>query len=107
MPESEKAFGIAKESITTNIRTSRILRENILWNYIDAQEFGYKEDMRKELFTKIPLMKLSEVKAFQEKYVKGKNYAYCILGDTKDLDMSLLNSFGKVKELTLEEVFGY
>ena len=50
---------------------------------------------------------LSDVKAFQEKYIKGKMYAYCILGDTKDLDMNLLSSFGKVKELTLEDIFGY
>ena len=107
MPESEKAFDIAKESIITNIRTSRILREDILWNYLDAQEFGYQTDARRELFTKIPQMKISDVKAFQEKYIKGKTYKYCILGDTKDLDMNLLSSFGKVKELTLEEVFGY
>ena len=107
MPQSEKAFGIAKESILTNIRTSRILRENILWSYIDAQEFGYQTDSRKELFAKIPQMTLADVKAFQEKYVKGKTYDYCILGDTKDLDMNLLSSFGKVKVLTLEEIFGY
>jgi len=107
MPESEKAFGIAKESILTNIRTSRILRENILWNYIDAKEFGYQTDSRKELFAKIPQMTLADVKAFQEKYIKGKNYDYCILGDTKDLDMNLLSSFGKIKELSLEEIFGY
>jgi len=107
MPLSDKAFDIAKESIITNIRTSRILREDILWNYISAQEFGYTTDSRIELFNKIPQMMLNDVKAFQEKYVKGKTYNYCILGDTKDLDMNLLSSFGKVKELTLEEIFGY
>jgi len=107
MPLSEKAFDIAKESIITNIRTSRILREDILWNYIAAQEFGNKTDTRIELFDKIPQMTLSDVKAFQEKYIKGKNYDYCILGDTKDLDMNLLSSFGKIKELTLKEIFGY
>lgn len=107
MPESAKAFDIAKESIITNIRTSRILRENILWNYIDSQEFGYQTDMRRELFDKIPQMTLSNAKAFQEQYVKGKTYNYCILGDTKDLDRNLLSSFGKIKELTLEELFGY
>jgi len=107
MPLSDKAFDIAKESIITNIRTSRILREDILWNYINAQEFGYTTDSRIELFDKIPKMTLDDVKAFQEKYIKGKTYDYCILGDTKDLDMNLLSSFGKVKTLTLEEIFGY
>jgi len=107
MPESEKAFNIAKESIITNIRTSRVLREDILWNYLNAQEFGYQEDSRKETFAKTPQMTLSDVKAFQEKYIKDKAYNYCILGDTKDLDMNLLSSFGKIKTLTLEEIFGY
>ena len=107
MPVSEKAFDIAKESIITNIRTSRILREDILWNYIDALEFGYSADSRREFFAKIQSMELSNVKAFQEKYVKGKTYKYCILGDTKDLDMELLSSFGKVQELTLDEIFGF
>jgi len=107
MPLSDKAFDIAKESIVTNIRTSRILREDILWNYISAQEFGYQTDSRIELFNKIQPMTLSDIKTFQEKYVKGKTYDYCILGDTKDLDKDLLSSFGQVKELTLEELFEY
>jgi predicted Zn-dependent peptidase len=107
MPESENALEIAKESIITSIRTSRILRENILWNYINAREFGYETDARIELFNKIPQMRLSDIKAFQEKYIKGKAYKHCILGDTKDLDMDILSSFGKVRILTLEEIFGY
>ena len=107
MPESEKAFDIAKESIITNLRTSRILRADIMWNYISNQEFGYQTDTRREQFEKIPQMTLSDVKAFQEKYIKDKAYNYCILGDTKDLDMNLLSSFGKIKTLTLEEIFGY
>jgi len=108
MPESEKAFDIAKESTMTNLRTQRVLRENILWNYLNAQEFGYQTDRRMELFEKIPQMKLADVKAFQEEYIKGKPYKYCILGDTNDSDlMNVLPSFGKVAKLTLEEIFGY
>ncbi len=107
MPESEKAFDIAKESILTNIRTERILREDILWNYLEAQEFGYDTDSRKELFEKIPNMTLSHVKNFQSKYIKDKPLTYCILGDTKDLDMKTLNEIGKVTILTQEEIFGY
>ncbi len=107
MPESEKAFELAKESIITNIRTSRILRSSVLFSYMNALEFGYQTDSRKEMFEKIPTMTLSDVKAFQEKYIKGKPYTYTILGDTKDLNMDVLSSFGKVKQLTLEEIFGY
>ncbi|MDR3250741.1 MAG: insulinase family protein [Tannerella sp.] len=107
MPESEKAFDIAKESIITNIRTGRIIRADILWNYISAKDFGYTADSRKELFEKIPSMTLEDVKNFQKKYVKDQPYTYCILGDTKDIDMKTLEKIGKVTTLKQEDIFGY
>ena len=107
MPESENTFNIAKESMITNIRTQRILKEDILWNYLSAKEFGYTTDTRKELFEKIPSMTLKDVKVFQEKYIKNKPFTYCILGNTKDLDMEALKKIGPVTTFTQEEIFGY
>ena len=107
MPESEKAFDIAKENMITNIRTQRILRENILWNYMDDSEFGYTTDSRKDIFDNVQKMTLADVKVFQEKYVKGRPYTYCILGDSKDLDLKSLGQIGKIRKLTQEEIFGY
>lgn len=107
MPESEKAFNIAKENTITTIRTQRILRENVLWSYLDAVEFNYNSDPRKDIFEKVPALTLGDVKAFQENYIKDKPYTYCILGDLKDLDMEALNKLGKVQTLTQSEIFGY
>ncbi|MDR1356332.1 MAG: insulinase family protein [Tannerellaceae bacterium] len=107
MPESEKAFGIAKESFLTDIRTERILRDDILWTYLSAKEFGYDTDLRREQFEKVPALTLGDVKAFQQQYVKDKPFTYCILGDTKDLDMQALQRLGKVTLLKQEEIFGY
>ena len=107
MPESENSFSLAKERIITGIRTQRILKEEILWDYLNAKEFGYTTDTRIELFEKIPTMTLQDVKAFQEKYVKNKPFTYCILGDTKDLDIEALKKIGTVTTLTQEEIFGY
>jgi predicted Zn-dependent peptidase len=107
MPKSEKAFELAKESILSNIRTGRILRESVLWNYLNAKEFGYHYDSRRDVYDRVKDMTLADVEAFQEKYVKGKPYTYCILGDTNDMDMKYLNGLGKVQKLTQEEIFGY
>lgn len=107
MPESEKAFDIAKESIITNIRTSRILREDILWNYLDAKEFGYDTDSRIELFNTIPNLTLTNVVDFQKQYIKDKPLTYCILGDIKNLDIKSLEKIGKVTTLSQQEIFGY
>ena len=107
MPESPKAFDIAKENMVANIRTERVIRENILWQYLNDSEFGYTTDSRKETFDHVQNMTLADVKAFQEQYVKGRPYTYCILGDSKDLDLKRLGEIGKVRKLTQEEIFGY
>jgi predicted Zn-dependent peptidase len=107
MPESPKAFDIAKENMITTMRTERILREQILWSYLNDTEFGYTTDSRKHIYDNVQNMTLEDVKAFQEKYVKGKPYTYCILGDSKDLDLKSLEEIGKISHLTKEEIFGY
>jgi predicted Zn-dependent peptidase len=107
MPKSEKAFTLAKESLISDICTGRILRAAVLWNYLQAEEFGYDYDSRKDIYDRVSKMKLKDVEAFQEKYVKNRSYTYCILGDTNDIDTAFLNSLGTVKVLTQEEIFGY
>ena len=49
----------------------------------------------------------AEIKAFQEKWVKGRTYIYCVLGDEKDLDLKGLSQYGPIQKLTQEELFGY
>ncbi|RHJ78520.1 pitrilysin family protein [Parabacteroides sp. AM08-6] len=107
MPESEKAFALAKDALITRLRTERITKDGVLWSYLDAQDLGLNTDSRKELFEKTPAMTLAEIKAFQEKWVKGRKYTYCVLGDEKDLDLKGLEKFGPITKLTQEDIFGY
>lgn len=107
MPESEKAFDIAKDNILTNIRTNRILRENVLWTYLNDTEFGYTTDSRKDIYDKVPDMTLADVSSFQQQYVKDKSYVYYILGDLKNLDINSLKKLGEIKQLSQKEIFGY
>ena len=74
---------------------------------MDDEEFGYKEDSRKILFETVPGITLEDVKQFQVKYVKDKPFVYCILGNTKDVDLNYLKSLGNVTILSQEEIFGY
>ncbi|MDD4514899.1 M16 family metallopeptidase [Massilibacteroides sp.] len=107
MPESEKAFELAKDALITRLRTERITKYDVLWSYLRAQDLGLTVDSRKELYEKAPSMTLEEIKAFQAKWVKDRTYTYCILGDEKDLDLKALAPYGPLKKLTKEELFGY
>ena len=107
MPESEKAFNLAKDALITRLRTERITKSDVLWSYLNAQDLGLNTDSRKELFEKAQTMTLPEIKSFQEKWVKGRTYIYCVLGDEKDLDLKGLSQYGPIQKLTQEELFGY
>lgn len=107
MPESEKAFTLAKEALITRMRTERITKSGVLWSYLNAQDLGLNTDSRKALYEKVPSMTLTDIKAFQEKWVKGRKYTYCVLGDEKDLDLKSLSTYGPITRLSKEELFGY
>lgn len=106
MPLSPAAFDLAKKNIESTLRTERIIKDNIAWSYINARDLGLDTDSRIAVYQALPEITLDDVKAFQEKNVKGRTYYYAILGDTADLDMEALSKLGKVVVLTTEEIFG-
>lgn len=107
MPESEKAFSLAKEALLSRLRTERTTKIDVLWAYLGAERLGLKEDVSKSVFEKVQNMTMEDVKAFQKEWIKGRNYTYCILGDEKELDMKKLGEYGPVTRLTREQIFGY
>ena len=107
MPESEAAFKLAKDGLTNRLRTERIIKGDIIWSYINAQDLGQNVDPRIKLYNDIQNMSLKDIVDFQKQWVKGRTYVYCILGDKKDLELDKLKAVGPIEELTQEQIFGY
>ena len=107
MPESQRSFDLAKEGLEARLRTDRIIKDNIAWAYINAQDMGEDHDTRRVVFEALPTMTMEDIVKFQKDNVKGRTYYYCILGDVEDLDMDALKKLGKVVVLTQEDIFGY
>ncbi|MEO8210323.1 MAG: insulinase family protein [bacterium] len=107
IPEADLIFKSSKNSLMKQIQSERITKSNILFNYERSKKLGLDHDVRKDVYDNIPGFNLIDVLEFQKKYVKNKNYVILVLGDTKLLDMKTLESYGKVKILTLKDVFGY
>jgi predicted Zn-dependent peptidase len=107
MPESESGFKAAKESIIQGIRTERITRSSILFNYESSRKLGLKHDIRKDVYTKVPALNFNDIRLFEEKHLKSRKYTVLVLGKKDGLDMKTLQKYGKVSFLTLEDIFGY
>lgn len=107
MPKSETAFRLAKEGLIARLRTERIIKDNVIWSYINAQDFGLDTDSRIQLYEDVQKATLQDAVNFQKEWIKGRTYFYCILGDKKELNMKALEEIGTVTELTTEDIFGY
>lgn len=107
MPESEAAFSVAKDAMISRLRTQRTNGMDVLSEYCWCRRMGLDEPLDKAIFEKVQNMELSDVVATQQKWAKGRNYTYAILGDIKDLDTEFLSTLGPVEIASLEEIFGY
>ncbi len=108
MPVSDKAFGLAKESILNNIRNERVTKMSIIWNYLNADRMGYKGDIRKMYWDTIPTMTIDDVIAFNEKYIKNQPKTYVILGNEKVFNFKeLTTKFGPVEKVSLDNIFKF
>ena len=65
MPESEKAMSSSKTAIINKIRTERITKSQVLFNYINAKKFGLTYDIRRDVFEKVPAMTFKDLKDFR------------------------------------------
>lgn len=107
LPESSKSFETAKVSLLKSIASERVTNTAILNSYMAAERLGNQTDIRKSVYEKIPALTFADVKAFHAKEFSKKPYVYCIVADESKLKADDLNGLGKVKKLTLEEIFGY
>ncbi len=107
MPESNLTFLSAQKAVLENIRSSRITKTAILFNYEQAKKLGLTYDIRKDIYENALHMKMADVKRFHSEHVSNKEYTIAVLGNKKLLDQKVLEKYGPVKWLTLEEVFGY
>lgn len=107
MPESEKAFEVAKASILSQLRTRRVTGMSVLSQYLSLRDLGLSESRDKAVFDAVQGMTLEDVKVFQQKWIKNRDYIYGFLGRESDFDTEFIFTLGPVKHLTLEEIFGY
>lgn len=106
LPLDEGKFKNGKSAILQNLASSRTLKMSVLFSYDQALKLGMKEDRRKLIAERISTISLDDVQTFHQEKIKG-GYNYAVLGSEDKIDFNVLSSYGEVKKLTLEELFGY
>ena len=107
MPQVEGQFKGARDAALKKIESSRTVGEAIFWSKEAAKNRGLDYDLNKEVYQAIKTMDVAALKNFFDQNIKGKNYTFLVLGNRNDVDLNALKKLGPVKELKLEEIFGY
>ncbi len=107
MPEADRQFAAARESVLKRIETDRITKSAIYWSREANARRGIKHDFRENVYNTVADADLDDLDAFFNDEIAGRTYTYLVLGDRNRLDMDLLRSLGEFRELSLEELFGY
>ena len=107
MPESEQAFGIAKEALTKRLASQRTTKFGLINAWLSAQMKGIDYDINERIYNALPNITLQDIVQFEQEQMANKPYRYVILGDEKELDMKALQELGPVKRVSTEEIFGY
>lgn len=107
LPKADKLLEDAKTSIRKDIETDRIMDENVIFTYLSMQRLGVNTDIRRNTYDKVSSYSFSDLKNFAQKYISQSPYTYCVVASQKKINVDELKQYGEVKQLTLEEIFGY
>ncbi|HEY0261932.1 MAG TPA: insulinase family protein, partial [Chitinophagales bacterium] len=107
MVESPKQFDGAKDNIIRNLESDWITGEGIFGAYERAQKRGLTTDPRADIYNKVKTLNIEDLKKFYNENVSGKPHDYIVIGNKEKINFDVLKKLGELKELSLEEIFGY
>ena len=108
MPVSLPQMENARQSVLRQIASVRIKKPDLYWTWRANRDKGFpNHDLRADIYNTLEKADAADLIHFQQRHVKGRKYTWLILGDRNRIDFKYLKKIGKVRELTLEEIFGY
>lgn len=107
MPEAEDQYIQSKESALKKIETSRTRRSSYYWRKLFADKMNYPKDREAKIYNELNTLTFEDMTTFFNQQVKDRTYTFLVIGDRDLVPTELLEEFGTVEELTLEQLFGY
>lgn len=107
MPVSIPQMEHARQSVLKQIAAGRINNAEIYWTWRANRDRGFQRDLREDIYRTMQDAKPDDLIRFHLEHIKGRKFNWMVLGDRNQIDFKFLKTLGKLKELSLEEIFGY
>ncbi|HWB64956.1 MAG TPA: insulinase family protein [Chitinophagales bacterium] len=107
MPEVPQQFEDARQNVIKSIASDWLTGTDIYAAYERALKRGLNYDVRKDIYEKAQTLTLTDIHKFFDQHIKGKKFAYLVIGQQGALDEDALKAIGPVEQLSMEQIFGY
>lgn len=107
LPTTEQNFLNAVKSQRKDIETQRILKDAIIFNYLNAKKKGLNEDIRKFIYTELDKLTINDLVSFHKEQFQNQPLTYTVIASEKKINLDDLKKYGDVKKLDVDELFGY
>jgi predicted Zn-dependent peptidase len=107
MPKVENQFEATKLSARKIIASDRKIKSSKFFYFLNNKRLGIDYDQRKDAYALAQTATLNELEAFFNAHIRGKNYTLMVLADKTKLSPASLSKYGKVREITAKDLFGY
>ena len=107
MPVIENQIEASRTNILKKIASDRKVKDQKYFYYLSNLQKGLNYDNRKDVYEFLQKGEVDQLKSFFTNNIKGNNYTFMVMGNRNDIDMKTLEKYGKITEISLEDLFGY
>ncbi len=107
MPVIENQIEASRTNILKKIASDRKVKDQKYFYYLSNLQKGLNYDNRKDVYEYLQKGEVDQLKTFFTNNIKGNNYTFMVMGNRNDIDMKTLEKYGKITEISLEDLFGY
>jgi predicted Zn-dependent peptidase len=104
---SDQGFNLAIASFKKDLETERIVKDGIIFSYLNALKKGNTTDVRQQWYETSDHLTKKDLENLHQNDLTNKPYTYCIIGSDKRIKTTDLEKIGMVKKLNLNQIFGY
>jgi hypothetical protein len=107
MPVIDTSINQARLSLLQRVESDRISPRRLYWEAQGIWDVNLEHDILRDVYAKLETVTSQDLVGFHEQYVKGRQYNIMVMGDRAVTPLSVLEQYGAVQELSMEELFGY
>jgi len=107
LPDAKEQFNDTRKAAMKKLESKRITKIDIFWSYLHFKKLGIDYNIDAVIYEKLKSMTYEDFTEFFNEHIANKKYSIGVIGKKESIDFDMLEEYGEIKEVSLEEIFNY